>query len=267
MPSEVHRIGSSDLIPYIDHSSIRNEFMADVLAIGAHPDDIELSCGATIALLVRQGKKVVLADLTQGEMSTRGTKEIRAREAAHAAEILGVSDRRNLKIPDGNIELTRDNLTKVIALIRHVRPRVLIIPHSFDRHPDHIHTHHLCREAWFYSGLGKFESSHDGEPQTPWRPENWLEFMQWHEFKPSFIVDVSETWPTKMKAVLAHESQFHNPKSIEPETKLSQPQFLELVETRGRGYGEKIGRRHGEPFICPVPLGVQSPLDLVLMKG
>ncbi len=241
--------------------------MTDVLAIGAHPDDLELSCGATVAMLLRQGRSVVFADLTQGELGTRGTAEVRAREAQKAASILGVKDRRNLSIPDGNIERNRQNLHKVIGLIRDLKPKILIIPHSFDRHPDHMHAHELCREAWFYAGLTKIRTQNDGKDQTPHRPDNWFEFMQWHEFSPSFIMDVSDTWEVKMKAVLAYESQFHRPESKEPETKLSQPQFLELVEARGRSYGEKIGKRYGEPFHCPAPLGIKTMFDLILTKG
>ncbi len=130
----------------------------DILAIGAHPDDIELSCGGTIAKLVKDGHKVGLADITQGELGTRGSKGIRAKEALAAAKILGVVTRRNLKIPDGNIELNRTNLKKVITLIRELRPKVLIIPHSVERHPDHVHAHRLCKEAWFYSGLRKIQT-------------------------------------------------------------------------------------------------------------
>ena len=241
--------------------------MIDVLAIGAHPDDLELSCGATITKLIRQGRSVVFADLTQGELSTRGTKDVRAKEAMKAASILGVTDRRNLAIPDGNIERNQANLHKVIRLLRDVKPKILIIPHSFDRHPDHMHAHQLCRESWFYSGLAKIPTEQSGKSQSPHRPDNWFEFMQWFEFVPSFIIDVTDTWDTKMKAVLAYESQFHNPKSNEPETKLSQPQFLELVETRGRSYGEKIGKKYGEPFFCPSPLGLDTVFDLTLAKG
>lgn len=241
--------------------------MTDVLAIGAHPDDLELSCGATITKLIRQGRSVVFADLTQGELSTRGTKDTRAKEARNAAAIIGVNDRRNLGISDGNIEINQTNLQKVIILLRDVKPAILIIPHSFDRHPDHMHAHQLCREAWFYAGLAKVPTERSGKNQSPHRPDNWFEFMQWHEFAPSFIIDVSDTWDTKMKAVLAYESQFHNPVSKEPETKLSQPQFLELVEARGRGYGGKIGKKYGEPFLCPAPLGLSTMFDLILTKG
>ncbi len=239
----------------------------DVLAIGAHPDDIELSCGGTIAKLVKDGHKVALTDVTQGELGTRGNKDIRAKEASEAAKILGVVTRRNLKIPDGGIELNRANLKKVITLIRDLRPKILIIPHSVERHPDHVHTHRLCKEAWYYSGLGKIETSLNGATQKPHRPDNFFEFMQWYEFTPSFIVDISGTFDVKMKAIKAHSSQFYDPKSKDPETILSRPEFLERIRTECEYFGKKIGTKYGEAFYSWTPLGVKTIFDFVLTKG
>lgn len=240
---------------------------ADILAIGAHPDDIELSCGGIVAKLARQGHTVVIADLTQGELGTRGTKEIRAQEAKAATKILGTADRRNLKLPDGNIERNHDNLLKVVSLIREFQPRILLIPHSVERHPDHVHTHQLCKEAWFYSGLEKIKTELHGTPQVPHRPYHYFEFMQWYEFTPSFIIDISETWEMKIAAIRAHASQFHNPDSREPETKLSKPEFLEMIEVRARYYGERIGVRYGEPLFSWAPFGIDDLTQLVLSKG
>lgn len=239
----------------------------DVLAIGAHPDDIELSCGGTIAKLVKDGHRVALADITQGELGTRGNKEIRAKEAATAAKILGVVTRRNLEIPDGDIELSHANLRKVITLVRELTPKILIIPHSVERHPDHVHAHRLCKEAWFYSGLRKIETSLNGASQKPHRPDNFFEFMQWYEFTPSFIVDISNTFDAKMKAIKAHASQFYDPRSKDPETLLSRPEFLERIETDSEYYGKKIGAKYGEPFYSWTPLGVKTIFDFVLTKG
>ncbi len=239
----------------------------DVLAIGAHPDDIELSCGGTVAKLVKSGHKVAIADVTQGELGTRGNKEIRSKEAAAAAKILGVVTRRNLKIPDGDIELTKANLAKVISLIRELRPRILIIPHSIERHPDHVHAHRLCKEAWYYAGLHKIETSFNGAVQKPHRPDNFFEFMQWYEFTPSFIVDISSTFDVKMNAIKAHSSQFFDPKSKDPETILSKPEFLERIKTESEYYGKKIGVKYGEPFYSWTPLGVKTIFDFVLTKG
>ncbi len=240
---------------------------ADVLVIGAHPDDIELSCAGTVAKLVRQGRSVAMAELTEGELGTRGNRSIRRREAAAAARILGVSTRRNLHIPDGRIELNRKNLLKVITLIRELRPSLLIIPHSHERHPDHEHTHILCKEAWFYAGLRKLVTRLHGVAQKPFRPDNYFTFMQKFEFQPSFIVDVTDEFDIRMAAIRAHASQFHNPESKDPETLLSRPEFLDHIRIRAEYFGQSIGVRYGEPFHSPVPLGVKSPFDLVLSRG
>jgi len=238
----------------------------DVLAFGSHPDDIELSCGGTIAKLAKQGYKVALADVTQGELGTRGTKEIRADEARKAAKILGVTIRRNLSIPDGNIEITPENIKKIISLIRELRPKVLLIPHSVERHPDHVHTHQLCREAWFYSGLEKIRTKHRGVEQQPHRPHHFFEFMQWYEFPPSFVVDISDTFDLKMKAIRCYASQFYNPNSAERETKLSSPEFLERIEIQCRYYGMRIGVRYGESFFTHQTIGIRDIFQLVLNK-
>ena len=238
----------------------------DVLAIGAHPDDIELSCGGTVAKFVAEGHSVALADATEGELGTRGTAAIRATEAQKAATILGAKVRRNLGLPDGSIEVTQASLLKVITLIRELRPRILLIPHGVDRHPDHVHTHQLCREAWFYSGLHKIKTSLKGVEQEAYRPENFLEFMQWFEFNHTFVVDISETFEKKMESVRAHGSQFHDPASSDPQTLLSRPDFLQKIEARARYYGQTIGVTYGEPFFSFAPLGIRSIFDLVLSK-
>lgn len=239
----------------------------DMLAVGAHPDDIELSCGGTIAKLVREGHKVAMVDLTQGELGTRGNKEIRAKEAEKAAKILGVEMRRNLKIEDGNIRLNRKNLLKVVTLIRELRPKILLIPYSNERHPDHVHTHHLCKEAWFFSGLEKIKTKFERHSQEPFRPENYFCYMQRYGFIPTFVVDVTGYFEIRLESIRAHASQFHNPKSKERETILSKPDFIERIETRARYFGLTIGVRYGEPFYSPIPLGVKSIFDLVLLKG
>jgi len=239
----------------------------DVLAIGAHPDDLELACGGTIAKLVKQGYKVALADLTRGELGTRGTKEIRSKEAEDASRILGVVTRRNMSIPDGNVDVNKENIQKVITIIREFRPTVLIIPHGVERHPDHAHAHQLCKEAWFYAGLQKLTTRSGGKKQEPHRPHHYFEFMQWHEFYPTFVVDISDTYATKMNAILAHASQFFNPSSKEPETRLSSPTFLETIETRCKFYGQKIGVAYAEPFLTQFTIGVSDMLGLIVHKG
>lgn len=239
----------------------------DVLAIGAHPDDIELSCGGTVASLVKQGYSVAVADLTKGELGTRGNEAVRKKEAKLAAEILGLVTRRNLEIPDGGIELNQKNLRKVISLIRELRPKILLIPHSVERHPDHVHTHQLCKEAWFYAGLRKIVTKHRGRPQDPFRPHNYFEYQQWYHFEPTFIVDISDTFEIKMKAIRAHASQLHNPKSNEPETRLSRPDFLDRIKTDAKFYGQRIGVKYGEPFFSYAPIGIRNPLELFMNKS
>jgi bacillithiol biosynthesis deacetylase BshB1 len=228
----------------------------DVLAIGAHPDDIELSCGGTIIKLVRQGHRVGIVDVTQGELGTRGSGEIRAEEARVAAELMGVHYRTNLLIGDGNIEKTQDNVLRLVRVLRAVRPQVLLIPHSTDRHPDHETAHALCRKAWFDSGLRRIETTLDGAPQEAFRPRALYHYMQWHEFTPSFIVDVSETYETRVAAMRAYRSQFYDPENNEPGTVLSSPEFTDTIRTRLEYYGDKIGTKYGEPFLSPAPIAI-----------
>ena len=230
----------------------------DVLAIGAHPDDIELSCAATVAKLVSNGKKVAILDLTQGELGTRGSKIIRKREAENSAKILGVEFRDNLRLPDGNIEFTRKNIIKVIEAIRAHQPSILLFPHSLERHPDHEHAHRLCKEAWFLAGLEKISTRANGKKQEPFRPGKFFHYMQKYEFTPSFIVDVSDVYDIKTKALSAFESQFYNPHSKERETLLSSKLFLESIKARDIHHGSLINAAFGEPFYSIAPLGVDS---------
>jgi bacillithiol biosynthesis deacetylase BshB1 len=238
----------------------------DILAVGAHPDDVELCCGGTLAKLVGKGKKAGIIDLTGGELGTRGTLRLRLKEAAAAGSILGCV-RENLRIPDGNIELSQGNVKKMITVIRKYRPKMIIIPHWHERHPDHVKAHHLCKEAWFYAGLRKISTSLNGRPQDPWRPDSYIHFMQWYEFTPSFIVDISGVYDTRLKAIKAHKSQFFDPASSEPATKLSDQSFLEFVETRAKIYGAKIGVKYGEPFYSVESIGIDDPLELAMLKG
>lgn len=234
----------------------------DVLAIGAHPDDVELSCGGTLAKLVKNGRVVGIVDLTQGELGTRGSAEIRAREAAEAARILGVSVRENLQIPDGNIENSMANRHKLIQAIRNFRPEVILFPFSSDRHPDHEGAHVLCKEAWFQSGLEKVPTEYKGKRQAAFRPRTFYNFMQWFEFAPSFVVDVTEEYDQSMQAIKAFKSQFHDPSSDEPDTVLSSPEFMEMLRVRREYYGDRIGCRYGEPFYSVNLVGIADILSI-----
>ena len=235
----------------------------DVLAIGAHPDDVELTCGGTIIKLKNQGRKVGLVDLTEGELSTRGSRAARAAEALEAARILGVELRENLRMPDGDIQSNRENLLKVIRLIRQYKPELLLFPHSRDRHPDHEHAHRLCREAWFYAGLEKIKTGLDGKKQEPHRPSKYYEYMQWFEFTPSFVIDITQVYEQRMNAAKAFKSQFHDPESNEPQTVLSSPEFMEMLRTRFEYYGDCIGTKYGEPFYSANMVGLSDLFSLI----
>ncbi|BDQ01496.1 bacillithiol biosynthesis deacetylase BshB1 [Ignavibacterium sp.] len=222
----------------------------DVLVFSAHPDDAELSMGGTVALLSKNNIKVGLIDLTKGEMGTRGTAETRQREAFNAAITLKAAMRENLEIPDGNIQLNKENLLKVIITIRKYRPSIVFAPYFNDRHPDHIDASQLIKRAVFYSGLAKIKTFDREVPQQQFRPDRLFYFMQTYTFEPTFIVDISETFEQKMKAIACYETQFHNPKSTEPETFISRPEFINYIRSRAEFYGFQIHKRYGEPFFC-----------------
>lgn len=240
-----------------------NLLKLDVLAIGAHPDDIELACGGTIIKLINQGKKVGICDLTEGELGTRGSRQVRAAEAMEASRILGVSIRDGLAMPDGNIENSPANRLKVISVVRKYRPEILLLPHWLERHPDHERAHTLCREAWFYSGLEKIESTIDGVSQEPFRPLRYFHFMQTYEFEPSFVVDISDEFEQRMLAVRAFKSQFFDPASKERETFLSNPGFMDMLRTRFEYYGDRIGVKYAEPFYSIEMIGLSDIFSLV----
>ncbi len=239
----------------------------DILAIGAHPDDVELGCSGTLAKAAEAGYSVGLLDLTEGELGTRGSRKIRSREARQAAFILGVRVRENLRMPDGNIEVSKKNIRKLVQVIRRYRPKILLIPYSEERHPDHEHAHLLCREAWFYAGLRRIPTRFRGKDQAPWRAEAVFQYMQWREFIPTFVVDVSSAYAKRQKAILAFSSQFYNPASKEPQTMLSQKSFLDLLEARARLFGAKIGVRYGEPFYSQELVGVDDLFHLRLVRN
>lgn len=220
----------------------------DVLVFGAHPDDAELAMGGTIAKLSKQNYKVGIVDLTRGELGTRGTAETRQREAFQAGIILKIASRENLSIPDGDIKKNKENLYKVIMAIRKYRPKIVFAPYKNDRHPDHINTSILVKQACFYAGLPKIKTFDKETLQPSFRPAKLFYFMQTYTFVPSFIIDISDVYDCKMDAVKAYATQFYDPKSTEPETFISRPEFLQYLESRASFYGFKIGKTYGEPF-------------------
>ena len=231
----------------------------DVLAFGAHPDDTELSCAGTLAALVKQGKKVVVVDLTRGEMGTRGTPEIRLKEAKKAAEILGLHSRDNLGLPDTELTNTRELQLPIIERIRHYKPHICILTAPVDRHPDHGHASTLLVDAVFYSGLRKIETrGMDGKLQEPHRPHHVLHYMQDQPFDPDFIFDITETIDLKEKAIKAFATQFNvSDPGDEPETYISDPGFFESLRARARQLGHLGGFEYGEGFLYhkkPFPL-------------
>jgi N-acetylglucosamine malate deacetylase 1 len=222
----------------------------DVIVFAAHPDDAELSMGGTIAKLTKHGYRVGIIDLTRGELGTRGTAETRQKEAFQAAIILKAALRENLNIPDGNIQRNKENLLKIIMIIRKYRPKIVFAPYFNDRHPDHIDTSKLVKEAVFSSGLSKIRTSDKEVAQESYRPDKLFYYMQTYTFEPTFIVDISESFETKMRCVKAFATQFFDPKSKEPETFISRPEFLSYIESRAKTYGFQIGKLYGEPFFC-----------------
>lgn len=222
----------------------------DVLIFAAHPDDAELSMGGTIAKMTSNGLKVGIIDLTKGELGTRGTIETRKDEAEKAALILKLALRDNLELPDGKIKFDQNYLLKIINKIRKHRPSILFAPYKNDRHPDHIGTSQLIKEAMFFTGLSKIETYEGDDLQDVFRPSKLFYYMQTYDFEPTFIVDITETFERKMESVRAYGTQFHNPKLInnEPETFISKPGFVKYLEARAQNYGFKIGKEFGEPF-------------------
>ncbi len=220
----------------------------DLLFFGAHPDDIELSCGGTIVTMVRRGLRVGMIDLTRGEMGTRGTPRTRKREALASARIMGVAFREQLDLGDGALRTGREEELQVIKVIRETRPSLVFAPYPDDRHPDHTRTGRLVTEASFYAGLKQLESELPAH-----RPQTTAYYLQNYMQPPTFVVDVTAAWKTKMRAVAAFKSQFFDPKSKEPKTFISDPKFLAMIEARGRHFGAMIGAGFGEAFVTKLP--------------
>ncbi|MBI3501705.1 MAG: bacillithiol biosynthesis deacetylase BshB1 [Bacteroidetes bacterium] len=220
----------------------------DILAFGAHPDDVELSCSGTILKNISEGKKVGIVDLTRGELGTRGTAAIREKEAKNAAKILGVSFRENLKLPDGFFEINKKNILKVIQKIRHYKPDVVLAPAISDRHPDHGRAAQLIAEASFLSGLPRIGTKEKSKKQPSWRPKAVYHYIQYRKHKPDFAIDITPYIEKKMEAIQAFASQFYNPVSKEPETLISHPKFFHYVRQREMEYGKLIGAQYAEGF-------------------
>lgn len=235
----------------------------DILAFGAHPDDVELGCGGTIAKEIASGKKVGIVDLTRGELGTRGTAEIRDNEAAAAAKILGVTVRENLNMRDGFFVNDEEHQLAVIRMIRKYRPEIVLCNAIEDRHIDHGKGSKLVSDACFLSGLVKIGTEYNNEEQQAWRPKLVYHYIQWKNIKPDFVVDISGFNDRRIEAILAYGSQFYNPNTNEPETPIATKNFLESLNYRAQDLGRLIGSDYAEGFTVERHLAVNSLEDLI----
>ncbi len=225
----------------------------DILAIGAHPDDVELSASGTLLAHADKGRSFGLLDLTLGELGSRGNAQIRTEEAMTAAQLLGAAFRRQLALPDGFFEYSRENLLQIIRVIRQCRPYIVLCNAPSDRHPDHGKAARLAADACFYAGLPKIETTDDnGQLQQPWRPQSVFHYVQDRHLTPDFIVDITPYFERKMRAILAFRSQFYAPDQPddEPQTPISNKDFLDFMEAKARVLGRSAQVRYAEGFIC-----------------
>jgi bacillithiol biosynthesis deacetylase BshB1 len=236
----------------------------DILVLPVHPDDAELGCAGTILKHIALGKKVGIVDLTRGELGTRGSAEIRAKEAEAAGKILGLTVRENLGIPDGLFQNTPPYQLKIVEIIRKYQPDIIITNAYHDRHPDHGRANELVETAAFLAGLRKIETTYNDEPQEAWRPNMVLHFIQDRYIEPDILIDVTEFWDKKIESVMAYGSQFFNPEwnEDEPQTYISSPAFIKIVEGRAMEFGKSINVTYAEGFTSRKILGVDSLFSL-----
>ncbi len=243
--------------------STTQNLQLDVLAIAAHPDDVELSAGGTLIKLARMGYKTGVLDLTRGEAGTRGTPAIRAAESQRAAQLLGLAIRENLDLGDARLWVNEESRVKLVRMLRRLRPRIVFTQYWDDPHPDHAHTSQLVREASHVAGLAKY----DAEPgQECWRPACIAYFLFPRTVAPTFIVDISESFDRKWEAIRAHASQFHDPQSSQPQSRVSTEAFLREMEARDRYFGAMIGVEYGEAFFVREALNVVDPVKLLTAR-
>lgn len=235
----------------------------DILAFGAHPDDVELGCAGTILKEISLGKKVGVVDLTRGELGTRGSAEIRDQEAEASGKILGLSVRENLSFRDGFFVNDEKHQLEIIKMIRKYQPEIVLCNAIDDRHIDHEKGSKLVSDACFLSGLRKIETSIDGIVQTAWRPKVVYHYIQWKNIEPDFVVDITGFTEKKIEAILAYRSQFYDANSNEPESPITSKNFLESLNYRAQDLGRLIGSEYGEGFTAERYLAVNSLGDLI----
>ncbi len=239
----------------------------DVLAIGAHPDDVELGCSGILIKEVKRGKKVGIIDLTQGELGTRGTIETRYQEAADAAMIMGIHVRENLKMRDGFFVNDEAHQMQLIAALRKYKPEIVIGNILEDRHPDHGKAGSLIYDACFLSGLKQVKTYDENNlEQEKWRPKYLLHYLQDRFYEPDVIIDVSDVWEQRMETIKAYKTQFHSTESTEPQTYISSPEFLEALVSRARLLGKRIGVQFAEGFVSKKNIGIRDLDALVLQE-
>ncbi len=228
------------------------------MAFGAHPDDVEVGCGGTLAAAVAAGKTVAIVDITRGELGTRGTAAIRDLESAAATKVLGVHARENLCLPDAFFQVNEQSIRMVITAIRKYRPKVILCNALECRHPDHARSARLVSEAAYLSGLVNIQTQDQGEQQQPWRPAHLFHYVQHLYIEPSFVVDISAHMDTKLNAILAYATQFNVASLAEQEshTFISDPSFMHTVTGRAALFGKRIGVAHAEGFISAKTLGI-----------
>ena len=236
----------------------------DILAFGAHPDDVELSACGTLLVEQSKGKTIGIIDLTKGELGTRGTADTRKQEAQAAAEILGLQVRENLEMEDGFFAYNEENIKKIIAAIRAFEPEIVLCNATWDRHPDHGKGGNITVDACFLSGLRKIETFKNGINQSRWRPKQVFQYVQDQAVPYHILVDISAVMPQKIAAIKAYTTQFNNANNTEPSTYISKPNFLDAVINKHQLYGKNIGVNFAEAFSSPKKIGVNSLFNLVL---
>lgn len=234
----------------------------DILAIGVHPDDVELSASGTLLKHIALGRKVGILDLTRGELGTRGNAELRTKEAMASAQILGIAVREQLQMADGFFENNETHLKQIIHIIRKYQPEIVLCNAISDRHPDHGRAAKLSADACFYSGLIKIETHDNGLMQQAWRPKAVYHYIQDYYIEPDFVVDISAHINKKLESIMAYSSQFYNPNSTEPETPISGKQFIENVKAKATILGRMIGTEYAEGFTTTRYMGVENLFDL-----
>jgi N-acetylglucosamine malate deacetylase 1 len=235
----------------------------DILAVGVHPDDVELSCSGTLLKHIQLGYKVGLLDLTKGELGTRGNARLRTEEATEAAQIMGALVREQLDLEDGFFTHNETNLRKIIQIIRKYCPEIVFANAIDDRHPDHGRAAKLASDACFLSGLMKIETHDNNIPQAPWRPKTIYHYIQDRALKPDFVVDISAFVDKKFELIMAYKSQFFDPLSTEPKTPISSKEFLDSIKGKDSVYGRYIGVQFAEGFNVEKTIGVQNVFDLI----